>query len=670
MFNLAPQQDIKRLGVKAGIALLFACVLFVHQFIYPFIPKLTSEHGQLIWSVIAILSAWVIFHCGSTIFRTAWQAFRANETNKNTLIALGTFILLVYSVLRVAFPHRMGVLLVENYFADAAAIIGLANIGLIFETLSHRTNLFLLEHLDSLLPKTITEILPDNTERVIRLDQVTPGMILKAEPGDMIAADGTIVSGSGKIDNSPFNRDPIPKTVREDMAVLAGAINKTHPITYEVSYAGEHTALGHTRELLLSALNSKSSGQRFMEVFTTIYIPVVLLLATGSMLGWYLFGPEPHYVHAMLCTVTMLVGVSPTAFALSYPIASLMGMSKATEYGILFQNNSSLLKTAKVNTLIFDKSGILTEAKPQLIKIHTAKNWETNRAIQLAASVEARYEQALANAITQAAAERNLAILDTSDFQVHDKLGLSAMVKQEQVLIGNAKFMRQKNVDMSQIEQIVQRTSQKGNTILIVAVQNQAIALLVLRDPIKKDARDAIKRIKNMGINTIMFTGDHRISGEALARHLGIHSVFANINSEGKVAEIRKRQHMGEVVALIAESTSNTEAFAQADLAIALGNEQHLLLGAAEINLLRGSLHTVADTLAIARATFQKIRQNLLVSVIYNTVILMLTAGIAYPIVKTTLSPIMAILLTTLTTLFVIFNAQRLRHYHPIQSKR
>ena len=659
----------RRLLGKTIFAAIIGTTLFVHHHVYAFIPSLEQPNGQLVWLIIGVISCLIVFYCGSYIYRTAWTALKLNETNKNTLIALGTFILLAYSMLRIIFPHTIAPLFMENYFVSAIVIMALGNIATLLELRAKRGNEFLLNQLKNLLPQTVT-LIKNTQETEVAINLISPGDVIKATPGEVFAADGTIIEGNTKVDQTKLNGDPIPtdKNIGDD--VIAGGLNKTGTVYYKVNYIGKHTILRHIIKMVSTAQISKTRSSRFMEIFTAFFIPSVLLIAVLALLIWYNFGPAPHYVHAMLRAVTILVVASPTALAMSLPIAILMGIGKAAEYGILVRNAQTLVKAANINTAIFDKSGILTEGKPHLTGLHPQRNYDDTTLLQYSASIENRYEHPIANAVVQAARDRNITLLNVEDFAVIPGQGISAKIEQQQVLIGNRQFMQRQGIELNNLTELAQRSAQQGHTILLVAVDAQVIGLLTLQDELRKDTRDAIVRLNKLGIRTVMFTADNRAAAENLGRKLGIKQVFADITAAGKLKEIERLQQQGEFVALIAEGTSDALALARADISIAVATHNHLILDAANINLMRSSLHGVADIIRIARTTRNKMKQNLLISGVYNIIAILLAAGVFYPWWHELLSPMPATILMTACTLGVILNANRLLHFKPFKPFR
>jgi Cu+-exporting ATPase len=661
---------IPRLWYKTILAAVVGLTLFVNHDVHPFIPSFSSgKSSHWIWIGIGLFCCLLVFHCGSTIFRIAWRALTLNETNKNTLIALGALILLAYSCLRIIFPYYIAPLFIENYFCNALIVIALANFSLILEYLAKRSNQFFLQHLRSLLPK-VTTVITAGQENVVSVASIQPGDIIKANIGDTIVADGIVVSGESKLDQQRLNSAAEPRIKKTNDFIYAGATNKTAPITYKAVYCGKQSTIAHIIDMVQTALLSKSQSSRFMEIFTTIYITVVLLIATVVMLFLYMFGPAPQYVHAMLRVVTILVGVSPTAFALSIPLPLSMGISKTAQYGILFRNAKTLIKASRVNTIIFDKAGILTDGKPQLMKVYSKSNWQDDQIVQYAASIEARYEHPLANAIVDAAFERNIDLLPVENFMTETGLGVSGLINGQTIIVGNVKYMRQQNINVEGLEDTAQRVGQQGFNTLILAVDNKAIALLSLQDPMRKEVRDAIRRINKLGVKTMMFTADHRHSAEDFARKAGINTVVASITSEGKLKEIDKLQHQGEIVALVADGVTNAPALSRADIGVAVATSQHLIAESANVNLLRDSLHSLADTVKISRATRNKMKQNIIISSLYNFFIIVVAAGATYPLLHNNLLPLEAMMLTTVCTLGVILNSTRLRYFKPFQREK
>ena len=660
---------VEHLRNKTIIAAIVLTALFINYYLYPFIPSLTQQQGPLIWLIIGVLLCLLTFYCGSYIFHTAWTALKFSETNKNTLIALGTLILLIYSMLRIFFPHYLAHLFRENYFISAIMIIMLGNIATLLELRAKRGNEFLLERLRHLLPQKTIKLHHD-AEIEIAVNKLQIGDIIKANPGDTLIADGIIVKGQTKVKQTALNGDPIPQQKNCGDEVLAGSLNKINTIYYKITYLGKHTILAHIIKMVSHAQISKTRSGRFMEIFTAVFIPIVLLIALLTLLTWYYFGPTPHYVHAMLRAVTVLVIASPTALAISIPLPILMGIGKAAEYGILVRNAQTLVKTARINTAIFDKSGILTQGKPYLLNIHTKRDCNEDTLLQIAASVENRYEHPIANAIVQTAHDRNIELLPVENFNVIPGQGISADIANKHISIGNRQFMQQQNIILDDMSELAQRTTQQGYTTLLVAVDQKVLGLLTLQDELRKDTRDAIMRLNKLGVHTVMFTADNRAAAENLGRRIGIKQIFADISSQGKLKEIEKLQQQGEIVALVAEGATDALALARADISIAIANHHHLMLDTANINLMRNSLHGIADIIRIARTTRHKIKQNLSISLLYNVIAIFIATGLFYPVWSWLLQPISATILMILCALSIILNTKRLLHFKPFKPLR
>ena len=654
---------------KTLLTAIVGGVLFVNHHLYPFIPNLTQPDGQLVWLVAGSLSCLAIFYGGNYIYWTAWTALKFNETNKNTLIALGTLVLLIYSMLRVLFPDKIAPLFIENYFVSAVLIIALANLATLLERRAKRGNASLLHRLRELLPAQATLIDTAGVQSVA-LAQLQAGDVVEAAIGDVFVADGVIIDGETKVDQAQLNGDPIPFTKNCGDEVFAGSLNKTAKVRYRVNYVGKQTILAHMINMVTAAQSSKTRSSRLLEIFTTIFIPFVLLFAVIALLLWYNLGPAPHYVHAMIRAVTILIVASPTALAISIPIPILMGIGKAAQYGILLRNAQTLIKTAKINAVVFDKSGILTQGKPYLTHLHAQPNSEPDILLQYAASVENRYEHPIANAIVDAAKHRNIELLPIENFTVVPGQGISGTLNQQQICVGNPLFMQQQGIAIDRLNKRIRRTTQQGYTVLLVAVDAQLIGLLALQDDLRKDTHDAILRLNKLGIESIMFTADNQATAINLGRKLGIKRVFANISAAGKIKEIERLQQQGKMVALVAAGTSDALALARADVSIAVATHSHLMLDTANINLMRYSLHGVADTIRIARATRNKIRQNLSISLIYNLLAILFAAGVYYPIWHWLLKPTEAMILMTICTLSIVLNANRLLHFKPFQKSR
>lgn len=664
------KKNYRRLSIKTLIAATFGVLLYIHHHFHPFIPKLESHHGQAIWLSIGATACIICFYCGSYIFRTAWTAFKSTDTNKNTLIAIGTLVLLIYSFLRALFPQQLQPLFIDSYFVSAVLIVALSNFATLIEDKAKATNRVFLSRLQHLLPKQVVRI-NDNDNNMIDSADIQVGDILRTEPGEIIAADGYILNGETKVSLRKLTGEPIPRRKKPGDLVLAGSVNKSEVIDYQVRYAGKNTALRQIIQTVKTSQFSQTRKGKRLDLFTAIYVPSILLISMLVMLLWFNFGPAPHYVHGMLRLVTTLVIVSPTALALSIPLAIIMGIGKAAEYGILVSNAQTAMKAAKVNTIIFDKSGIITQGKPHVMHVishHEA--WTEQKLLQYAASIENRYEHPFANAIVAEANTRNIELLPVTDVAIKPGLGATAVCDNETYIIGNRKYMRELNIDLNGYEETAERLAQHGNSILLLASPEKVFGLVALRDKPRREARDAIARIKSLGIRTVMFTADNRRAAENLARRLGIDNVFADISTEGKINEIKRFQKKGKHVALVSEGATDTAALSQANISIAVATNEHILLETADINLMRDSLHGIADTVIISRATRKKLKQNMIFSIIYNLLGLTFAAGAFYPLWHFLIRPTEATILTTLMSLFTVYNSNRLMHLKPFKVGR
>lgn len=644
---------------KAGVAGLVGIPLFVAG-MAGWLPGLVNPSGRIFWLLMGLATLAVLFYSGSHFFVGAWKAMRLHNANMDTLIALGTGTAWIYSMVVVAFPTAVPTLAQHAYFEAAAIIIALINFGSALEMRARGKTSEAIKRLIGLQPKT-ARVLRDGQEVDMPIEEVGLAETLRVRPGERIAVDGVIIDGHSSIDESMLTGEPLPVAKQKGDEVVAGTINGNGTFLYQSQRIGKDTVLAQIIEMVRQAQATKPAIGRLADKVAAIFVPAVMIIAVFTFLAWFNLGQSLGISYAIVATMTVLIIACPCALGLATPISIMVGVGRAASQGILIRNGEALQQAGRLTTVILDKTGTVTQGKPAITRLITMENRSEEEVLQLAASLEAVSEHPLAQAVVQAAEARQLSLTPVKQFTAMAGQGVSGEVNSQQIHIGNLQFMHANSIktEMSQVN--AQAMADEAQTLMYVAQDKQLAGIIAVADPIKPDSAEAIQRLHNIGLKVVMLTGDNKLTAQAVARQVGIVEVIAEVQPQDKGRKVAELQRQNHIVAMVGDGINDAPALAQADVGFAIGSGTDIAIESADITLMRGSVHGVADAIAISRATVRNIKQNLFGAFIYNSLGIPIAAGILYPVMGILLNPMIAGAAMAMSSVTVVSNANRLR---------
>ncbi|HEX2227517.1 MAG TPA: copper-translocating P-type ATPase [Candidatus Binatia bacterium] len=634
------------------------------------IPGQPLQHGfspQLLNGIQFVLATPVVLWGGWPFFQRGWQSIVNRSLNMFTLIAIGVGAAYFYSVVATLLPGifppsfygHSGTVAV--YFEAAAVITTLVLLGQVLELRARSQTSSAIKALLRLAPKTARLIRADGREEDVPLEQVQPGNRLRVRPGEKVPVDGVVVEGATSIDESMVTGESIPVEKSQGSKVTGGTVNGTGSVVVEAQRVGSQTLLAQIVRMVSEAQRTRAPIQRLVDIVSAYFVVAVLLVAVITFIVWALFGPEPRMAYAILNAVAVLIIACPCALGLATPMSIMVGVGRGATEGVLIKNAEALEILEKVNALIVDKTGTLTEGKPRLSEVVTIEPADRNQVLRLAASLERASEHPLAAAIVRAATEQGVKLANTQDFRSLTGRGVVGRVDGHSVALGNIKLMEALSIDSEPLRARAEELRSNGHTVMFVAIDDRAVGLVAVADPIKQTTGEAIEILHREGITIIMLTGDSRTTAAAVARRLGIDQVEAEVLPEQKARIVKRLQHQGRIVAMAGDGINDAPALAQSQVGIAMGTGTDVAIESAHITLVKGDLRGIARARRLSRATMRNIRQNLFFAFIYNVMGVPIAAGALYPFVGVLLSPIFASAAMTFSSVSVIINALRLR---------
>ena len=629
-------------------------------------PELQGN-GRWFWAAISVISLFVLVFSGRQFFVGAWKAFRIHNANMDTLIALGTGTAWLYSTAVVIYPALVPPLARHVYFEAAVIIIALINFGSALEMRARGKTSEAIKRLIGLQPKT-ARVIRNGQELDIAIDQVGMDETIRVRPGEKIPVDGVIIDGHSTVDESMLTGEPMPVEKTQGAEVVGGTINKSGSFLYQAKRVGKDTTLARIIEMVRRAQNSKPAIGRLADRIAAVFVPTVLIIAVVTCLVWYNFGPEPKASFVLVTTMTVLIIACPCALGLATPISIMVGVGKAAEFGVLIRNGDALQRVGQLTTIVLDKTGTITKGTPAVSTILPAKGWSEDQLLQLAASVEVGSEHPLAEAFVNAAREQKITFKSHHGFESFAGHGVSAKIDGQHIALGNSKLMNDLNVLLFDLPEYADDLARQGQTPVYIAVNKKIAGIISVADPIKEDSIQAIKRMHRAGLKVVMISGDSRSAAQAVADKVGIDEVIAEVLPQDKAAKVAALQRRGDVVGMVGDGINDAPALAQADVGLAIGTGTDVAIEAGDITLMRGSLMSVMDAIAISHATVRNIKQNLFGAFVYNSLGIPIAAGILYPVVGLLLNPIVAGAAMAMSSVTVVSNANRLRFFSPAGS--
>lgn len=649
----------KKLMRDTFIALSLGVPLMIYSIV---VGEMTVETNleRMSWLVVGILTFGVMYFSGKHFYVGAWKSFKNHSANMDTLIALGTGTAWVYSMVVVFAPDAVPLMARHVYFEATAMIIGLIDLGLALEIKARGKTSEAIKRLIGLQAKTAT-VVRDNKEVQIGIEQVLFNDIVKVKPGEKIPVDGVVLEGHTSIDESMLTGEPMPVEKAEEDEVVAGTLNKSGMIMFKATRVGKDTALAQIINMVKRAQNSKPPIGRLADVISAFFVPVVMIISVLSALAWLNFGPEPAIAFAIVSATTVLIIACPCALGLATPMSVMVGVGKAAEAGVLIRNGEALQTASKITAMILDKTGTITEGAPKVTDIVLAKATDEKDVLQLAASLESGSEHPLAQAIVESALDKDIELLKIEAFNAITGFGVEANCNNKALLFGNDKLMKLKGIDLTGFVEQAQSLAKEAKTPMYFAVDGELAAIIAVADPIKSDSISAIKRLQANGIRVIMLTGDNKETAAAVAKKAGISEFLAEVLPEDKANKVKELQEGDEIVGMTGDGINDAPALALADVGFAIGTGTDVAIESADITLMRGSLHGLADAIAVSKATLRNIKQNLFGAFVYNVAGIPFAAGVLYPFFGILLSPVIAGAAMAFSSLTVVSNANRLR---------
>ncbi|MBH0034462.1 copper-translocating P-type ATPase [Pseudoalteromonas sp. NZS71_1] len=655
----------KKLMRNMILALGVGAPLMIYGLIFDM--SVTTDTQRIAWFLVGIVTLVVMAISGKQFYNGAWQAFKNHAANMDTLIALGTGTAWLYSMFVVIAPNLLPEVARHVYFEASSMIIGLISLGLAFEVKARGRTSQAIKRLIGLQPKT-ARVIRDGQEQDIDISDVVKNDEVRVRPGEKIPVDGDVIEGSSTVDESMLTGEPMAVSKKTGDKVVAGSINKSGTLLFKATHIGSETTLANIINMVKRAQNSKPSIGRLADVISGIFVPTVMIIAVLAGLAWLNFGPEPSIAYAVVAITTVLIIACPCALGLATPMSVMVGIGKAAESGILIRNGESLQTTSKITTMILDKTGTITQGTPQVTDVVTFNNSDENTVMQRVASLESSSEHPLAEAITAHAKKQGLTLSKVADFNAITGKGVTGSVDGQTLLFGNKALMDKYDVAVDDATEQAQTLASDAKTPMYFASNNKLQAIIAVADPIKEDSVEAIKRLQDKGIHLVMLTGDNKATAQAVAKQVGIDDFIAEVMPDDKVNEVTKRQANGEIVGMTGDGINDAPALAQADVGFAIGTGTDVAIESADITLMRGSLHGLADAIAVSNATISNIKQNLFGAFIYNVAGIPIAAGVLYPFFGILLNPVVAGAAMALSSLTVVSNANRLRFFKPNKS--
>jgi Cu+-exporting ATPase len=623
--------------------------------------------GEISPWVQAVLATPVVLWGGLPFFQRGLQSLRTRHLNMFTLIAMGTGVAYFYSLIAAltpqAFPAQFhdahgGVAL---YFEAAAVITVLVLLGQVLELRARASTSDAIRALIDLAPKRARRINSDGGDEDVPLDAVIAGDRLRVRPGEKIPVDGKVMEGRSAVDESMLTGESMPVVKEPGSTVIGGTLNQNGSFVMHADRIGADTMLAHIVEMVAAAQRSRAPIARLADQVAGWFVPAVIVTALAAFVAWAIFGPQPRLAYALLAAVSVLIIACPCALGLATPMSIMVGIGRAARSGILIKSAEALERMEKVDTLVLDKTGTLTEGKPKLVAATAVNGFNEAELLRLAASVERGSEHPLAAAIMAAAAARNFAALPAAEFAAFPGKGVSAMLDHRRVLAGTATFLHEFDIATDPLQCEAERLRADGATVIFVAAADRLAGLLAVADPIKPTTPAAIVALKAQNIAVMMLTGDNAATAQTVARKLGITSVAAEILPQDKGAAVEALRRSGHVVAMAGDGINDAPALAAADVGIAMGTGADVAMASAGMTLIKGDLAGIARARKLSAATMRNIRQNLLFAFIYNVMGVPIAAGALYPLFGLTLSPALSAAAMSLSSVSVVTNALRLR---------
>jgi Cu+-exporting ATPase len=669
----AHADEYRRLMSKfwfAAAVSVFVMVTAYYQ-VVPILRDWSMDSLRILWGVTALLTLPVMFWSGSDFFTGAWAAFKHRSANMNTLIALGTGAAWLYSTFAILFPSVFPEGTSEPFYDVVSVVIALVVLGQALELRAKGQSSSAIKKLLGLQART-ARVIRDGMEMDLPVEEVLVGDVIQVRPGEKVPVDGVIIDGSSAVDESMLTGESLPASKKMGDEVIGATINKTGAFKFRTTKVGKDTALAQIVKMVQDAQNSKAPIARLADTISAYFVPIVMILAVWTFVIWFVIGPQPQLVYALVTSVTVLIIACPCALGLATPMSLMVGIGKGAEHGILIRSGEALQTARNIHIVVLDKTGTITKGKPELTDVMTTDggSWTMEDILRFSASVEKVSEHPLAQAIVEGAQARKLELETVKGFEAIPGYGVSAIVEDKKILIGNLKLMNRESIALGSLEETSKTLADDGKTPMFVALNGKAAGIIAVADTVKEDSAEAIKALQGMGIEVVMITGDNRRTAEAIARKVGVSRVLAEVLPEDKAKNIQQLQAENKKVAMVGDGINDAPALAQADVGLAIGTGTDVAIEASDITLIKGSLKGVVTAIEVSRATMNNIYQNLVGAFFYNVLGVPVAMGLLFPFFGVLLSPMIAGAAMAFSSVTVVGNANRLRGFKPRFSVR
>jgi copper-(or silver)-translocating P-type ATPase len=657
------EREAYRLTLRKSLVALTAGGVLMLAMLIGWMPDLHTAGGVLQGVALGVVTLAIMVYSAGHIYKGAWLGLFRGDLNMDTLIALGTGTAWVYStgllIITASTPGILPDAAMHLYYEAAVMILGFILLGQALESRARGNTTDALRKLLDLQPREALRV-RDGESKSVPVVMLLPEDHVRIRPGERVPVDGKVLEGSSHVDESMLTGEPVPVKREPGDLVTGGTVNGQGSLLIEVSAVGQKTVLAQIVATVREAQNAKPALGRLADRISAIFVPVVILIALLTAVFWLWLAPAPAWPYAIVAALTVLIVACPCALGLATPMSVMVGVGRAAEQGVLIRNGEALQQAQSITTLVLDKTGTLTEGKPQVVGLHC--EGDETELLRLAASVEQHSEHPLAQAVVEYARDKAITLTDTHLFEAAAGSGVQAEVEGNSILLGNQLWMQEQGVDTTDFEPHAERFSEAGRSLIWMAVDKQPVMLLAVADPLREDSTEAVAQFHRQGLEVVMLSGDNERTANAIAKQAGIDRVIAEVKPEQKQQVIKDLQAEGKIVAMVGDGINDAPALAQANIGYAMGSGTDVAISSADVTLMRSSLTSVVDAIAISRATVRNIKQNLFGAFIYNSLAIPVAAGVLYPLLGLLLNPAIAGAAMALSSITVVTNARRLKN--------
>ena len=662
----ARRREMRDLTLKFILSGIASLAIMTLMFLGRYLPVISSLPMEWVTYISFLIATPVQFWIGWRFYRGAYAALKHGAADMNVLIAVGTSAAYFYSVVATLAPQlvAIGGQIPATYFDTSTMIIALILLGRLLEARAKGQTSEAIRRLTGLRPKTAM-VLRDGREAEVPVEDVNVGDIVVVRPGEKIPVDGAVTEGYSSVDESMITGEPMPASKKEGDSVIGATINRTGTFRFRATKVGKDTVLSQIIKMVEEAQGTKAPIQRLADKVASVFVPIVIGLAVLTFLAWYFLGPKPAFLLALLNFISVLIIACPCAMGLATPTAIMVGTGKGAQYGILIKGGESLENAYRIDTIVLDKTGTITKGEPALADVYAVPGFTREKILHYAGSAEKGSEHPLGEAIVKGAMAENIGLSEPTKFEAVPGKGIVAEVDGQIVMAGNDKLMELDDIPIEDMKKEFEDLSAEGKTPVYVSVGEKPAGVVAVADTIKEGSKEAIASFKQLGIRTIMVTGDNMRTAEAVSKQVGIDKVLAGVLPQDKAEEIKKLQSEGRNVAMIGDGINDAPALAQADTGIAIGTGTDIAIESSDITLMSGDLRSVVTSIKLSRATIRTIRTNLFWAFFYNVIGIPIAAGILYPWLHVQLNPIIAAAAMAFSSVSVVSNSLLLNRFKP-----